>query len=176
MKTSGASAHLLAMLAALFLGCAALPAAAGPKTTGDWSSKTQLVWDGETKQLVRRKLRVWDASPAQQLDFYWEPEAGSAWPATEVVEGRGMLSWRKRGTASYDRSAVMSTYKGELKDGRPHGAGRLETLEGVVYEGQWTSGLMNGEGHLKLENGDEYRGRLQGRRDQRRRRVHVGQR
>ena len=125
---------------------------------GQWRQKSQLIWDEPTRQLVRKTIRVWDSEPQQDREFYWEPERDQFLLAGEAIEGRGTLTWRQRGTPSYDRNSIRSTYHGEMKDGRPHGNGRLALHTGSSYEGTWVAGLMDGRGSLQLESGDAYVG------------------
>jgi hypothetical protein len=143
----------LAFLALLFGQSLALAA-----TTGEWRQKTQFVWDGARKQLISKTLRVWDAEPQFNLEFYWEPAAGHPLQDGAVVEGNGTLTWRKPGTPNYDFKSIYSTYRGDMRNGRPHGSGRLDTHAGTLYEGTWAAGLMHGHGRLRFENGDEYTG------------------
>jgi hypothetical protein len=151
------SKPVIVLLAIVFILTNAATAS-DPTTTGQWKQKIQLVWDEPSRQLTRKILRVWDGQPELGLEFYWEPDGSSLPQVTEVVEGRGVLTWRRAGTPNYDpRSAVM-IYRGEMANGRPHGWGRLELANGTAYEGDWVGGLMHGVGHLRHENGDEYVG------------------
>jgi hypothetical protein len=128
--------------------------------SGKWREKSQLIWLEATQQLVRRTIRVWDSEPQKNLEFYWEPDATNPAPQAEVVEGHGTLTWRRRGAPNYDRISIYSTYRGELRNGRPHGDGRLELHTGASYEGGWAAGLMEGQGSLQLESGDIYVGKF----------------
>lgn len=128
------------------------------ETSGAWSVKTQLVWDEAAGELKRRRLDVWDADPAAGLEFHFEPAEGEPLDAAPRLTGRGTLSWRKAGTPSYDNSAVLRTYSGELRDGRAHGQGVLVTEVGDTFEGSWRDGMLDGAAHIRFENGDEYEG------------------
>jgi len=134
------------------------PTLAGDVTAGEWKEKNQLVWDDGAKRLVSKSLRVWDAEPQFDLEFYWEPDPGQPAEEGDVIEGRGTLTWRRRGTPNYDHKAIFSTYHGDMHNGRPDGRGRMETHAGVVYDGEWKDGQLDGEGRLKLESGAEYVG------------------
>jgi hypothetical protein len=137
------------------------PAPATESLPGRWQSKSQLFFDSATQRLVRKTVRVWDAQPELDLAFTWQPQEGGDSPAPDadgVVNGSGLLTWRIRGTAPYDRSGVYSEYRGEMRDGRPHGHGSLTVQTGLSYEGEWQDGVMQGHGAIKYPNGDEYRG------------------
>ena len=139
---------------------AAFPAAAG-QPEGAWSERVQVVYDAKTRSVERARLKVWDEEPHRNLEFVWEPDPDAVFdPAATggLVEGRGKLVWRVRGSASHDRRAIYSTYTGEMKDGRPHGNGRLERRDGEVFEGQWVAGRLHGQGmHLDAQ-GNRYGG------------------
>lgn len=36
------------------------------------------------------------------------------------------------------------TYRGEFKDLQPHGKGMMETIEGFIFEGEWSHGILEG--------------------------------
>ena len=48
------------------------------------------------------------------------------------------------------------TYKGEFKDGLPHGKGIFEVNDGLFYDGEWENGYSHGYGKYKRKN--EYEG------------------
>jgi hypothetical protein len=127
-------------------------------SSGEWQTKAQLVWDSSEQKLVRRTFRVWDPHPELGLEFSWEQQSGATTDPTGTVAGSGILIWRAKGSASYDRKAVHSEYQGEMQDGRPNGAGRFSTQTGLSYDGSWQDGLMHGRGSIKFPNGDEYDG------------------
>lgn len=151
----------LAILAVLVSGLSAstggLPAAA---EDGRWVSRKQLVLDKASGELVRRQIEVWDATPSSHLEFYWEPDGDDTSAQEGRLQGRGMLTWRRRGSANYDREALVSVYRGEIRDGRMHGQGRLMTRDGATYEGSWRDGALDGSAEIRFENGDEYRGEV----------------
>jgi hypothetical protein len=124
---------------------------------GRWRTKTELVFDRSTHQLVRKAFTIWDPAPSRNLDFLWtpSPDASSGEP---IVAGEGHLVWRTRDRPSYDPRSFFSEYYGAMKDGRPDGRGWYKEINGVEYEGDWVGGLTHGQGHLKLPNGDEYQG------------------
>jgi hypothetical protein len=124
---------------------------------GQWRERTQLVWDDGAGRLTRRAYRIWDALPASDQEFLWQPDnADSARPG--AVTGHGTLLWRHRGAPSYDESATIATYRGELRDGRAQGMGNYRHCSGLSYRGEWQEGLMHGQGRLLMPNGDEYVG------------------
>ena len=137
-----------AALAGAVLAMPVTPGAAADET-GAWSRRVQVVYDAATGSVVRAALRAWDFEPAGNLEFVFEPDPGSGFdPAANggAITGRGKLTWRVRGSASYDRRTVHSTYVGALAEGRPHGQGRLERRSGEVLEGEWAAGRLHGKG------------------------------
>ncbi|HEV7255988.1 MAG TPA: hypothetical protein VGN97_23215 [Mesorhizobium sp.] len=126
---------------------------------GAWAARVQTLYNLETRTVERRLLKVWDFSPERNLDFSWEPEAGAQdLPPDGVIEGKGKLVWLVRGAASYDKTAVFSSFEGEMKDGRPHGKGRLEIRSGETFEGSFRDGLLEGRGVHVSSRGDRYEG------------------
>lgn len=81
------------------LATAATPGSTAGELQGRWQQKSQLIWDQLAERLVRHTVRVWDAHPEADLEFYWEPEG--TMQAGEIIEGRGTLTWRRRGTPNY---------------------------------------------------------------------------
>jgi hypothetical protein len=53
---------------------------------------------------------------------------------------------------------LTGTYTGLLKDGRRHGYGKMELLNGDRYEGAWYKDQKHGFGTYVWENGDVYKG------------------
>ena len=49
-------------------------------------------------------------------------------------------------------------YKGELKDGLPHGKGTMTYIDGDKYVGEWKNNTLNGNGTYTWTNGDKYVG------------------
>jgi len=137
--------------ATLVVAVLAPPALAGPPSeeAGAWAQRVQVIYDAATGTVQRARLRAWNMEPAGNLEFVFEPDPGAGFDPVAtggVVSGRGKLVWRVRGSASYDRRTVHSTYVGELRDGRPHGRGRLERRSGEVLEGEWVAGRLHGKG------------------------------
>lgn len=156
-------ASRICMVAAASLAAAfALHAAsAAADEHGAWSRRVQVLYDASTRSVARATLSVWDEQPALDREFVWEPDPSIPFdPAAAggVVEGRGKLVWRVRGSAAYDRGAVHSTYAGEMANGRPHGHGRLERRDGAVFEGEWVAGRLHGEGMHLDAAGNRYEG------------------
>jgi hypothetical protein len=127
-------------------------------SSGEWQTRAQLVWDSSEQKLVRRTFRVWDPQPELGLEFSWEQQSDATTDPAGTVGGHGKLTWRVKGSASYDRKAVHSEYQGEMQSGRPNGSGRFSTQTGLSYDGSWKDGLMHGRGLIKFPNGDEYDG------------------
>lgn len=150
----------MAVALALFAALPAQGEQAAGEPQGAWAERVQIVYDPATHAVQRVRLRVWDGEPQRNLEFVWEPDPAARFDpaADDVVEGRGKLVWRVRGSASHDRRAIYSTYSGEMKDGRPHGHGRLERRGGEVFEGEWEAGVLHGAGmHLDVL-GNRYEG------------------
>ncbi|MEZ5783643.1 MAG: hypothetical protein R3D70_18930 [Rhizobiaceae bacterium] len=127
---------------------------------GDWATRTQIIYDVANKSVIRRTLRVWDAEPAKNLEFVWEPAPGETPHIADdgAVSGAGKLTWRVRGSASYDPRTVYSTYEGELRGGRIHGNGRLEARSGEILEGTFVNGRLEGKGVRIGADGSRYEG------------------
>ena len=51
-----------------------------------------------------------------------------------------------------------SRYWGPLRDGQPHGAGRLVAPDGSIYIGEFRAGLFHGRGQIWLRNGETLEG------------------
>lgn len=127
---------------------------------GSWRKKSQLVWDNDTKTMKRRILHVWSAEYRGDHDFYWHPNASSGPLQNGPINGSGVLVWRERGAASYDRTSIVATYDGGMHMGRASGTGLLWTRDGLEYSGQWLNGRMHGKGDLRHVNGDFYSGQF----------------
>jgi hypothetical protein len=52
-----------------------------------------------------------------------------------------------------------SKYKGELKDGKPHGQGTYTWPDGEKYVGKWKNNLKHGLGTVTPTNGKWYFGK-----------------
>src|SRR5882672_9409550 len=148
---------VLLLAASLFMASPA-PLARADEANGAWQSRSQLVWDQDAQALVRKNFRVWDANPELDLEFSWEQQAVRTDDPDGTVNGSGRLTWRTKGTASYDRKGLYSDYQGEMRNGRPHGRGTLSVQSGLSYDGHWSDGVMAGRGAIKFPNGDDYQG------------------
>lgn len=148
------AASLAAIMA---MGVAGTPALADG---GAWTERVQIIYDAASNSVARRTLRVWDGEPGKNLEFVWEPDAKAAsrLAADGTVSGSGKLTWRIRGSASYDPRSVYSTYDGEMRDGRLDGKGRLEIRSGEVLEGNFANGLLEGKGTRIGADGSRYEG------------------
>ncbi|HZY69115.1 MAG TPA: hypothetical protein VFE52_11025, partial [Devosia sp.] len=125
-----------------------------PAALRDW---VQLVWNPMTRRLDRIAYSAWDPVPSLGLELQWVPD-DPAQPGAGAITGKGTLSFRVPGAPSYDPAATVAQYRGELRDGRFHGAGEFTDSAGFSYRGNWLGGVMEGEGRLMLANGDEYVG------------------
>ncbi|BCG85861.1 hypothetical protein MesoLj113c_19710 [Mesorhizobium sp. 113-3-9] len=151
------------MLGALMLSTAfADPAPIG----GTWAERVQILYQADTRSVLRRTVRVWDFHPEKNLDFVWEPAAGQSPDRTiaedGTVNGKGRLVWRVRGSASYDPKTVYSSFFGDVRNGRPDGQGRLDLRSGEVFEGHWSAGVLNGQGIRVDADGNRYEGQFVG--------------
>ena len=153
MRGSALRVRMLRGAVAMLAMAAAWSAAAGD---GAWRERSQLVWDASAGKLTRQTFRAWDPEPGRDLDFIWQPAAGTAAPG--AIEGEGRLIWLARGAAAYDRDAIVSEYEGALRNGRPDGRGKIVLKSGLVYDGTWRDGVMTGYGVLRFATGDRYSG------------------
>jgi len=146
------------------------PGAAEPATypgaePGQFRTWVQLVWNPLTRRLDRLAFTAWDPIPSLGLALQWTPDDAAANRAGPI-EGRGTLSFRKPGAASYDPGATLAQYRGTLKAGRAEGVGEFLDQSGFSYSGVWHDGLMDGHGRLVTADGDEYVGAFKaGKRD-----------
>lgn len=127
---------------------------------GQWQVKVQLIWDKVAHKLSRKRYEVWNPVPSRNLEFIWTPEDNTPNKATRIT-GKGKLLWRTPGAPSYDKSAVVVVYRGQMHDGRAQGQGEYLDVSGHSYRGEWKAGLMHGKGRFKRPNGDEFSGELQ---------------
>ena len=162
----GRTKAVFGVAAASMLGAMMLsPAFADPaRVGGAWAERVQILYQADTRSVLRRTVRVWDFHPEKNLDFVWEPAAGRSPDKTiaedGTVNGKGRLVWRVRGSASYDPKTVYSSYFGDVRNGRPDGQGRLELRSGEIFDGHWLGGELNGEGiHVDAE-GNRYEGQF----------------
>lgn len=63
--------------------------------------------------------------------------------------GKGKMFFKEKGK-------VVIEYKGELKDGKPHGHGILTTKDGHTYDGNWVEGELEGHCRHTYDNGSCY--------------------
>ncbi len=136
----------------------------GASPGGAWAKRVQILYQSDTRSVLRKEVRVWDFHPELGLDFVWEPAAGRSPDRTVAadgtVNGKGRLVWRVRGSASYDPKTVYSSYFGEIKNGKPDGQGRLELRSGEIFDGHWLAGQLDGQGiHLDAD-GNRYEGQF----------------
>lgn len=149
---------IVAAATAAFFSSAAVVHALETGETSAWSERVQVIYQPDQRTVARKKVRVWNPEPAKNLDFVWEPSAGATIAPDGTVSGDGKLVWRVRGSASYDAATIYSTYTGAMKDGRPHGKGRLVYRTGEWFDGTFADGLPNGHGvHLDVA-GNRYEG------------------
>ncbi|MGE0502669.1 MAG: MORN repeat-containing protein [Rhizobiaceae bacterium] len=151
---------MLATAGFFLLACSA-GAKADDERGAAWAQRAQIVYLGESRSVERRIVRVRDPHPDKNLEFVWEPDPAdplATIAADGTVNGKGTLTWRVRGTASYDPRGVYSVYRGEMRGGQPHGEGRLELRSGAFFDGVWAEGRMEGRGVWLDEAGNRYEG------------------
>ena len=136
---------------------AAAPAAVPGSEAGAMRDWVQLVWNPVARKLDRIAYTAWDPVPSLGLELQWVPDDPAATGAGAIT-GKGTLSYRKPGAASYDPTATVAQYRGTLVDGRFDGEGEFTDSAGFSYSGNWRDGLMEGAGRLMEANGDEYVG------------------
>lgn len=166
MVRAGTISAIRAMTAASMLAAlTCFPALAnqgGTPQAGAWAERVQILYQSETRSVLRKTVRVWDFHPELNLDFVWEPAAGQSPDRTIAADGtangKGRLVWRVRGSASYDPRTVYSSYFGDIKNGRPDGQGRFELRSGEILEGHWVAGELDGRGIHVDADGNRYEG------------------
>ena len=124
---------------------------------GRWRTQVQHVFNAATRKLERRLYTWFDPAPWRNLDALWlpsDPKSDRAGP----IAGTGQFIWRMSGALEWDPSAVVATYTGEFRNGRPEGQGELVMRDGLAYRGRWRTGRADGEGRLQLPSGEEYVG------------------
>jgi hypothetical protein len=127
---------------------------------GKWRTKVQVFVDPISHQMNRKTFTIWDPFPSRRLDFSWEPTVDWTTDNATIVSGRGKLTWRIKGLPTFDPSANVIIYRGEVFNGRPEGYGRYEDVSGLIYEGEWRDGNVSGVGHVIFANGDDFEGRF----------------
>ncbi|MER8430997.1 MORN repeat-containing protein [Mesorhizobium caraganae] len=136
----------------------------GASPDGAWAERVQILYQSDTRSVLRKNVRVWDFHPELGLDFVWEPAAGQSPDRTVAVDGtvngKGRLVWRVRGSASYDPKTIYSSYSGEIRNGRPDGQGRLELRSGEILDGHWVAGQLDGHGIHIDADGNRYEGQF----------------
>ncbi|TIW96443.1 MAG: hypothetical protein E5V59_11000, partial [Mesorhizobium sp.] len=82
------------MLAALMVSPAFGDPAAVP-ASGAWAERVQILYQADTRSVLRRTVRVWDFHPEKNLDFVWEAAAGQSPDRTiaedGTINGKGRL-------------------------------------------------------------------------------------
>ena len=165
--------RLVAVLVVLASAVWLLPSpSSAAEPSGQWREKTELVPDEASSGLVRRSFRVWDTQPELQLEFSWRP-ADESGKEAGAVTGAGELIWYPEGASAYDRRLRYSRYVGSLKDGRPHGNGKLSTRDRACLRRRVERRADGGPRRDRLPDRRELHGPLQGRQARRGRRRHA---
>lgn len=82
----------------------------------------------------------------------------------EVKDGKGTLVYARGDVYRGDWGYKTYHYKpsfingDEYVDGRPHGRGEMEFVDGSVYRGEWADGMPTGKGRYTLPTGDMQEG------------------
>ena len=124
---------------------------------GKWKTKIQLMFDSKSQKIVRRAFEYFDPTPSRHLDVTWYPDSELA-DRPGRITGTGRLVWRERDRSAWDPAGIVTVFTGEMRNGRPNGAGEIVNNEGLIYTGSWQDGRANGFGRLQLPSGEEYRG------------------
>lgn len=124
---------------------------------GRYQSRNQLVWNNAEGKLVRRHYEVWNPTPSLGLQFTWTAAQDNK-NTSKRVTGKGELVWRKPDRPSYDKTAIIARFNGQMRDGKAHGEGKYLDRSGRSYKGGWQNGLMHGHGRLQRVDGDEFSG------------------
>ena len=149
--------HIVIVAAVLCASPGAQPEALA--RDGVWIERTQVAVDALTQQPVRRAVRIW--SPRLWRDRRNVATGCRTWHLVGWHCARfGRLEWREPEAAPYDRSAVVATYVGEVRNGRAHGYGVLRDYSGLSFAGTWEKGAISGSGVLKTADGKDYEGEL----------------
>lgn len=87
------------------------------------------------------------------LSFEWGTYDGNL--SMNVANGYGVQQIRRRTITGYPASEEMAIYRGDWKEGKREGYGRMEIpWENKVYEGGWMNGKGSGWGRsLKMKDG-----------------------
>lgn len=155
----GAALIGVAQIVSTHIAPAPLTEGSTPSTPRRGEMKTQVfvLFDPKARKVVRKAYSVWDPQPEQNLEFVWQARYPSV-DDPELVSGQGELLWRISGTSPFDKSSIVSSFRGELKNGRAEGWGLLRAHDGTRYEGQWRGGLYHGRGQLWIPDGSSYKG------------------
>ncbi|GEM_PF-737593 len=124
---------------------------------GAFRARSRTIFSPHSQEPERRLYEVFDPHPTRDLDFTWAADDLAADRAGRIT-GSGRLVWRLKDSPTYDDAAIVSTFRGQMKDGKPHGTGLYANREGLIYDGQWRNGRPHGAGRLILPNGEEYAG------------------
>lgn len=105
------------------------------------------VTDSLTAYLLGWTPRLSDEARSFLDDTVWITDEALSKAAKEEMT-------RAYGTIRYGEA----TYTGEMKDGLPHGKGKLVWDKGTVYEGDFENGIACGQGTIRWSNGAHYVG------------------
>jgi hypothetical protein len=89
---------------------------------------------------------IWNPNPMDNETVLWQGNVKDGY-----AHGEGLLTW-------YYFKRVVSTYKGEMRLGRPHGYGVYRFADGDIYEGSWHDGKRHGFGRQWFAHGESYIG------------------
>ena len=95
------------------------------------------------------ECQLWNPEPQARQSFSYRGDCVDG-----KAEGKGKHEWRVRDGGVW----VFTVYKGEYRDGRPHGRGKATYPNGARYVGEYRLGKSQGRGTLHYANGNRYVG------------------
>lgn len=91
-------------------------------------------------------VKIWNPNPMDDESVIWQGPVKDGF-----ADGKGILTW-------YYFKKAISTYKGEMRLGKPHGHGVYRFADGDIYEGSWHNGKRHGHGKQWFADGNSYIG------------------
>ena len=97
--------------------------------------------NGQFVKEHKNNCKIWldEVSPTDSL--IWNGNCKN-----NFASGQGFLQW-------YQNNKLAATYKGEIKQGKFDGKGKLEFIGYATFEGTFINGTLNGKGEAHFNNG-----------------------